>query len=244
MLQQMSSQCSRVGIRIRAAMISAVYNKAVRVEGIEAHVGDVIGLVSSDAYRLYEGCTYFHYLWSGPMEALAIIILLIVLTGVSALIGLGLLLLLVPFQFWLARLMTVYRRRGITATENRVGVMHEILLAIKMVKFYAWEESFATKVAQIRDEELGYMKKSACVKSVNLMTVFIIPPLMALSIFSIYVFFVSCAYLARCLVCACLIPVSFSYGYSSCFYRVYYALSVQYSSFPSRRSSTCCAHCC
>eukprot|EP01122_Echinamoeba_exundans_P011726 TRINITY_DN4766_c0_g1_i1.p1 TRINITY_DN4766_c0_g1~~TRINITY_DN4766_c0_g1_i1.p1 ORF type:complete len:1175 (+),score=383.98 TRINITY_DN4766_c0_g1_i1:538-4062(+) len=191
MLQQMSSQCSRVGIRIRAAMISAVYNKAVRVEGIEAHVGDVIGLVSADAYRLYEGCTYFHYLWSGPLEALAIIILLIVLTGVSALIGLGILLLLVPFQFWLARLMTVYRRSGIAATEHRVGIMHEILLAIKMVKFYAWEESFAKKVSEIRDEELSYMKKSACVKSVNLMTVFVIPPLLALSIFSIYVFFVS-----------------------------------------------------
>jgi ATP-binding cassette, subfamily C (CFTR/MRP), member 1 len=191
MLQQMSSQCSRVGIRIRAAMISAVYNKAVRVEGIEAHVGDVIGLVSADAYRLYEGCTYFHYLWSGPLEALAIIILLIVLTGVSALIGLGILLLLVPFQFWLARLMTIYRRAGIAATEHRVGIMHEILLAIKMVKFYAWEESFAKKVSDIRDEELSYMKKSACVKSVNLMTVFVIPPLLALSIFSIYVFFVS-----------------------------------------------------
>lgn len=191
MLQQMSSQCSRVGIRIRAAMISAVYNKAVRIEGIEAHVGDVIGLVSGDAYRLYEGCTYFHYLWSGPLEALAIIILLIVLTGYSALIGLGLLLLLVPFQFWLARMMTVLRRKGIAATENRVSVMHEILLAIKMVKFYAWEESFAGKVAEIRDQELKYMKKSACIKSVNLMTVFVIPPLLALSIFSIYVFFVS-----------------------------------------------------
>lgn len=187
----MSSQCSRVGIRIRAAMISAVYNKAVRIEGIEAHVGDVIGLVSSDAYRLYEGCTYFHYLWSGPLEALAIIVLLLILTGISALVGLGLLILLVPLQFWFAHLMTVYRRKNITATENRVSIMHEIMLAIKLVKFYAWEKSFADKVAQVRDEELKYMKKSACVKSVNLMTVFVIPPLLALSIFTVYVFIVS-----------------------------------------------------
>jgi ABC-type bacteriocin/lantibiotic exporter with double-glycine peptidase domain len=93
--------------------------------------------------------------------------LLVVLTGVSALIGLGLLLLLVPLQFYFAALITRFRNKNIAITDVRVSIMHEVLLAIKLVKFYAWEQSFADKVAETRNKELKWMKRSSWVKYVG-----------------------------------------------------------------------------
>lgn len=54
-LQQMSSHCSRAGIRVRAALLTAVYNKAIKTENIGSHVGDVISLVTGDCTRILEG---------------------------------------------------------------------------------------------------------------------------------------------------------------------------------------------
>lgn len=187
-LQQMSSHCSRAGIRVRAALLTAVYNKAIRSENIGSHVGDVISLVTGDCTRLLEGSTYIHYLWSGPLEALAIVGLLIYLTGYSALVGLGLLLIILPLQYFIGTKITQIRAKNIDVTGGRVSLMSEVLLAIKLVKFYAWERSFADQVSKIRKKELHLMEKNAIIKSVNLMIVFATPPIMALGIFSLYVF--------------------------------------------------------
>lgn len=144
-LQQMSSHAARVGIQARAALMSAIFAKAVR-RGSEQHVSEVMALVSSDCQRIMDGSLNIHYLWSGPLESLTIVGLLINLTGTAGLVSLLLVVLLVPFQLWLARLMATNRSASSDATETRVQVMHEILLAIKLVKFYAWENSFSRQV--------------------------------------------------------------------------------------------------
>jgi len=130
----MASHSSRCGIRIRAALITAVYYKAINTEGIHSHVSDILALCSSDCHRLYEGVSLFHFLWSGPLEALTIIVLLVILTGRSALVGLGLILVLLPLQFVFAWIITKIRGKNITATDIRVQMMHEILLGPKQKK--------------------------------------------------------------------------------------------------------------
>ena len=38
------------------------------------------------------------------------------------------------------------RRKGIPITDERVKLMSEIITAVKLVKMYAWEKSFARKI--------------------------------------------------------------------------------------------------
>ena len=38
------------------------------------------------------------------------------------------------------------RKEGITITDERVKLMSEIITAVKLVKMYAWEKSFAKKI--------------------------------------------------------------------------------------------------
>lgn len=51
------------------------------------------------------------------------------------------------FQAFLAKIINKFRWRTILITDNRVRTMNEILNSIKLIKMYAWEESFQGKVA-------------------------------------------------------------------------------------------------
>ena len=53
-------------------------------------------------------------------------------------------------------------------TDERIGVMNEILNAIKLIKLYAWEDSFADKVHRIRTRETVLLGKAAFLRVLNL----------------------------------------------------------------------------
>lgn len=58
--------------------------------------------------------------------------------------------LLIPFflsQFFLAKLINKFRWKAMLITDSRVRTMNEILNSIKLIKMYAWEDSFEKKIA-------------------------------------------------------------------------------------------------
>jgi ATP-binding cassette, subfamily C (CFTR/MRP), member 1 len=85
-LQQMANVSSRLGLRVRAAMCTAVYQKSL-VEDRTPKSIDVVSLVATDCSKLHEATATLNYLWSAIVEALAIIGVLLGLVGVSALPG-------------------------------------------------------------------------------------------------------------------------------------------------------------
>lgn len=186
-LQQMTAFSTLAGIKIRSALALAIFNKALVIEGIENEVSDVLSLVSNDCDQLLEGVMYMHYLWSGPLESLAIIGLLIYLAGLSALVGLGLILILLPLQFFIAFKMAKFSRKSSLVSEQRIGLLSEVFMAIKLIKLYAWEQPYKTEVNDLRRKELKFMWRGFVIGTFNLLVVFLIPPLLALGIFTTYV---------------------------------------------------------
>ena len=85
-LQQMAYASSRLGLRVRAAMCTAVYQKSL-VEDRTPDSIDVVSLVATDCSKLHEATATLNYLWSAIVEALAIIGVLLGIVGVDALPG-------------------------------------------------------------------------------------------------------------------------------------------------------------
>mmetsp|Transcript_35993 Transcript_35993/g.59943 ORF Transcript_35993/g.59943 Transcript_35993/m.59943 type:complete len:1348 (+) Transcript_35993:160-4203(+) len=186
-MQQMNAWSSRLGIKVRSALLNAIYQKCLVVDETATDMGDIIALASVDCQKLQEACTVIHFLWSGPVEAVAILILLATVLKLSVLPGVGLILLVVPVQFYIGVKVANLRKKTSQASSNRVQVMQEVLTAAKLVKFYCWEQFFAKAVADIRATELNYLRKSAYIKAINLAIVFVLPPSMAVLMFSTYV---------------------------------------------------------
>ena len=53
------------------------------------------------------------------------------------------------------------------STDARVKLMNEILQGIRVLKVYAWEESFMEKLAGVRAQEMDTVKRSAYLKAAS-----------------------------------------------------------------------------
>lgn len=53
------------------------------------------------------------------------------------------------FQGLLAKLINKFRWKAMMLTDSRVRTTNEILSSIKLIKMYAWEDSFRKKIAGI-----------------------------------------------------------------------------------------------
>ena len=76
--------------------------------------------------------------------------ILIYIIGVGALFGFAALLAVVPLQAWMAKCAGDLRRGAVKYTDRRVGLMREIINAILVIKFYAFENSFAKEIESSR----------------------------------------------------------------------------------------------
>ncbi|KAJ3129395.1 Multidrug resistance-associated protein 4 [Nowakowskiella sp. JEL0407] len=106
---------------------------------------------------------------------------------ISALPALGFIILLFPVQIYLGRLTSITNRDQTAVTTQRVHVMSEILTAIKLVKFYAWEKPFEEKINEIRHREMSLIYRGMVIKAINFMVVFTIPVWIALCSLGMYV---------------------------------------------------------
>jgi hypothetical protein len=96
---------------------------------------------------------------------------------------------LVPLQIYLGKLKSKIGFENTMTTSKRVHIMSEILTAIKLIKFYAWEIPFYERISQIRRKELDLLKKNLIANSFNFMVVFCVPVLVAL--FSLLTYWLS-----------------------------------------------------
>jgi ATP-binding cassette, subfamily C (CFTR/MRP), member 1 len=184
-IQQMSAVSARLGIRVKAVTASAVYRKAMSYDRYQNHM-DVVSLVATDCSKLADACTSLQYLWSSTIEALGIVGVLLGLAGEAALPGFGVMLVVLPLQYFIGVKIAHMRKRVAAAADARVMLMDEILQAIKLVKMYTWERKFADSVGELRAKEMHLSLIGSVLKSVNMTFIFVMPPLMGLSIFGVY----------------------------------------------------------
>jgi hypothetical protein len=138
-LQRMGYGCMTVGIRIRAALCNAVCKKCFNMATINQDMAsDAVSFVASDISKIFDGCLEIHYLWTAPIEAGAILTILAVLVRVYALPGWGVICIVMPMQYVFGWMIIKNKIKNSKNTQERGGIIQEILPAMKLVKYYAW----------------------------------------------------------------------------------------------------------
>ncbi|XP_021092874.1 multidrug resistance-associated protein 1 isoform X2 [Heterocephalus glaber] len=189
-LHQYFHICFVSGMRIKTAVIGAVYRKALVITNSarkSSTVGEIVNLMSVDAQRFMDLATYINMIWSAPLQVILALYLLWLNLGPSVLAGVAVMILMVPFNAVMAMKTKTYQVAHMKSKDNRIRLMNEILNGIKVLKLYAWELAFKDKVMAIRQEELKVLKKSAYLAAVGTFTWVCTPFLVALSTFAVYV---------------------------------------------------------
>ncbi|XP_023294641.2 multidrug resistance-associated protein 1 isoform X2 [Lucilia cuprina] len=179
-----------VGLRIRTALINAIYRKALVISNAtrkESTVGEIVNLMAVDAQRFMDLTTYLNMLWSAPLQIGLALFFLWQLLGPSVLAGLAVMIILIPVNGVIANRIKTYQIRQMKYKDERVKLMNEVLSGIKVLKLYAWEPSFEKQVLEIREKEIATLKSTAYLNASTSFLWSCAPFLVSLVTFATYV---------------------------------------------------------
>ncbi|KAJ8082655.1 hypothetical protein PM082_008511 [Marasmius tenuissimus] len=177
------------GLSIRSGLIGNIFRKSLRLSGrarTEHSVGKITTMIATDATRLDRFCAFGHNIWVAPIQIAIGIGLLIGNLGVSALVGLAVLVLSFPVQFILVRIMFNQRKKGVAITDSRARLTNEVLQGIRLIKGYAWEDFYTTMVGNLRQKEVRTIRKSAIARSALIGFIVFVPVLASVLSFITY----------------------------------------------------------
>jgi ABC-type multidrug transport system fused ATPase/permease subunit len=215
MLQQALYIGRTLGIRIQSIVIGEVYAKALKrrdTSGASESSSDddkkddkkddnkddkkdensgnkqtnVNNLLSVDAQKAAELAAYVFYLYSHPLQIIICMWGLYKLLGVSAFVGVIVMIVTFPAPHYASKMFESSHKLVMDATDRRLKIMNELLGAIRIVKFFAWETEFKKRVEDSRTNELKFIRKRLLTYMWSGNIWFIIPVIIMVSVFFAY----------------------------------------------------------
>ncbi|XP_051958404.1 ATP-binding cassette sub-family C member 3-like [Xyrauchen texanus] len=189
-LHQHFQYCFVTGMRLRTGIVGAIYRKSLVITNEakrSSTVGEVVNLMSVDAQSFMDLTTFLNMLWSAPLQIFLALFFLWQNLGPSVLAGVAVMVLLIPFNAFIAMKTRTFQVEQMKHKDDRIKLMNEILNGIKVLKLYAWEISFKEKILQIRQKELNVLRKAAHLSALSTMAWISAPFLVALTTFAVFV---------------------------------------------------------
>uniref|UniRef100_A0A336LQQ2 CSON001219 protein n=1 Tax=Culicoides sonorensis TaxID=179676 RepID=A0A336LQQ2_CULSO len=156
------------GMKVRIAVCSTVYRKALRLSKTalgDTSPGKVVNLLSNDVNRFDIVSVFIHSMWSAPLLTVIVGYLLWIESGWGGLIGMFVIFIVTPIQAYTGKLSSKFRLQTALRTDERVRLMDEIISGIQVIKYYAWEIPFATLIRIARKMELKIVRKNSYVRA-------------------------------------------------------------------------------
>ncbi|KAI5303539.1 hypothetical protein KEM56_007439, partial [Ascosphaera pollenicola] len=162
-LHQYFQRAFETAMRLKGALTAIIYSKALKLsnEGRSTKTtGDIVNHMAVDQQRISDLAQFGIQLWSAPFQVLLCMISLYDLVGVSMWAGIAVMLLMVPANTLIARLMKSLQVKQMKNKDTRSKLMTEILNNMKSIKLYAWTTAFMNKLNYIRNDlELNTLRK-------------------------------------------------------------------------------------
>uniref|UniRef100_A0A3B3ZXF4 ABC transmembrane type-1 domain-containing protein n=1 Tax=Periophthalmus magnuspinnatus TaxID=409849 RepID=A0A3B3ZXF4_9GOBI len=147
----------RTAVKLKGAFSALAFEKVLSLRvnhGLP--MGELITVLTSDGHRLFEAAIFGSFMLVCPLLSIIGVVYACYMLGPSALAGVFTYLLFFPILV------------AIKLTDARIRKMNEILTSIKLIKMYAWEESFEKEVAIIRKKERRNIRNASYFENTNI----------------------------------------------------------------------------
>ncbi|KAF4079997.1 hypothetical protein AMELA_G00165440 [Ameiurus melas] len=180
----------RAGMRFRIAMCHMIYKKALCLNSVamgKTTTGQTVNLLSNDVHKFDEVTIFLHFLWVGPLQAVAVVFLLWQEIGPSCLAGMAVLIFLLPLQSLFGKLFSKFRNTTAVLTDSRIRTMNEVVSGIRIIKMYAWEKPFTALINDLRKKEISKIMSSSYLRALNMASFFAASKIIEFVTFTVYV---------------------------------------------------------
>ncbi|PIA13267.1 P-loop containing nucleoside triphosphate hydrolase protein, partial [Coemansia reversa NRRL 1564] len=185
------AQNHRIKIKMRTSLVTAIYQKAMTISNDTRQkydFGSIVTHMSVDAERISEFTTVSSYqLISSPARIVLIIYMLYQKMGWSIVAGILVLLSSIPVSTHITHKMKKLNRLIMKHRDQRIKIMNETLLGIKVVKLHAWESYFIKCINKVRiDLEMATIRRYALLQALFSFVVTLAPFMVSFSTFALY----------------------------------------------------------
>ena len=121
-LHQYFQRSFEFGMRTKSGVTGAIYKKSLTLSNDGRQVkstGDVVNLMSVDAQRLQDVAQYGQIVWSAPYQIILCLASLYNLVGLSMLAGIGIMIIMIPVNGIISRVMKKLQRQQMRVTPFR-----------------------------------------------------------------------------------------------------------------------------
>ncbi|GAB9468896.1 Abc transporter c family member 2 [Globisporangium polare] len=181
----------RLGANLRSVLMDVIYQKSLRLSSTARQgysTGEIVTLMSVDAERAFACMSDGPWFFIAPFGFVLTIVLVAFLFNIwSALCGALLIVVIMWTSLRQAGQIGKLQGKLLYVVDERVKVTSEALQGIRVMKFYAWEESLARRVEKIRAVEVALYRKFHVLQIVNSTMLFLTPTLLSAVTLSVYV---------------------------------------------------------
>jgi ABC-type multidrug transport system fused ATPase/permease subunit len=178
-------------MRIKGGLAATIYKKSIRLsnEGrATKSTGDVVNYMAVDAQRLQDLTQFGQQLWSAPFQIIICMVSLYNLVGWSMMAGIAVMIIMMPLQGFVARIMRNLQKQQMKNKDSRSRLINEIINNMKSIKLYAWGSAFMNKLNYVRNEqELKTLRKIGATQAFANFTWTTAPFFVSCSTFAVFV---------------------------------------------------------
>lgn len=179
-----------MGIQIRTMIIGTIYRKALLLSGssrMQSTSGEIVNLMAVDSNRFQDVLLYVNLIWSAPFQIILAVVLLYRELGWSVFAGVACMALVLPANAIIANRIKFAQIKLMKTKDERIKQMNELLSGIRVIKLYAWENSFIANLFGFRNRELEFLKHILTLDAVQIFLWQCSPFVVALVTFAVYV---------------------------------------------------------
>jgi ATP-binding cassette subfamily C (CFTR/MRP) protein 10 len=150
----------RVGLYLRAVVVTAVYRKALRISNTakrDFSAGNINNVMSVDTDRVTDISISVHEFWSLPVQIGIALYLLYREVSWSLLAGLAIVILLIPLNAYIMNRINSVSKAMMRFKDQRISLLDEVIRHIRTIKYMAMETRFARRILQVRALEMGQL---------------------------------------------------------------------------------------
>ncbi|KAL0112749.1 hypothetical protein PUN28_012191 [Cardiocondyla obscurior] len=157
-----------LGLKMKIACTALIYQKILKLSNSvldnETSAGQMVNFISSDITRLEQSLIDLHYIWIGPIQIICITYITFIEIGWAALLGITVILLILPLQAFMAKIVAPLTLKLAEKTDDRLRLMNQVISGLQVIKMYVWEIPFYNLVEKARKREMKVIKKFSILK--------------------------------------------------------------------------------
>jgi ATP-binding cassette subfamily C (CFTR/MRP) protein 2 len=179
------------GVQSMTGLGILIYNKSLKLSNTSCKKftqGKVLNLLQVDCMKM---APIVNQLATG-VNLIGILILSIYLLyyflGIVAFVGLGVCLVTVIINYFVAKISTMFEEQAMELKDERIKKTNEALQSVKILKMYGWCDLFQGFILKVRNKEIHMIQKSFFISGLFITSLYLFPNLVRMATFFLYAY--------------------------------------------------------